>query len=142
MRVLPAPASWPRDSRGFWNLVACILILSLPSVNYHYNSGRHLPSCFFFFLGAEALPREVPWGAFGHRHTGDEHEGDPRMDCESAWSEMCIDKEPIQYGTWKGWESLHPSGRMTSSFPDESQNLDVQMRKQLKAMLLSSNIMQ
>ena len=33
MRVLPAPASWPRDTLGFWNLAACILIPSLPSVN-------------------------------------------------------------------------------------------------------------
>ena len=97
------------------------------------------PLFFFFFLGTEALPREVPWGALGHRHTGDEREGDPRMHCEGTWSEMCTDKEPIQYGSWKGWESLHPSGGTTSSFPDASQNLDVQMRKQMKEMLLSSN---
>ena len=53
------------------------------------------PLFLFFFLGTEALPREVPWGALGHRHTGDEREGDPRMDCEGTWSEMCTDKEPM-----------------------------------------------
>ena len=35
---------------------------------------------------------------------------------------------------------VHPLGGTTSSFQDESQNFEFHMRKQLKEMLLSSNV--
>lgn len=93
----------------------------------------------FLLLGIEAVPRKFP----GVPLATDTQEMNTRV--TPGWTVRRslvrnVYKEPMQYGTGRGGRSLHPSRSSASSFRDESQNSEFQMRKQLKEMLLSSNV--